>query len=597
MTGLSARQSLAGRSVAEMAISDAKIVRETTDDFLNRLKSNPPGPNFNRLAVAENLFNQTVTAIAAYNTTVSKLERIPPPKRLYNFQIASLILALEPVCFISCGKIGEKSENYLLGVYQSSGPNEGIYDTSDRALDQIIRQYNTLATPRDKAEIRDILCESLPVKNRCMDRDLIAVNNGIFDYKTKTLLPFDPNKIFLSKSRVNYNPNAQNITIHNPDDNTDWDVESWMSELSNDPAIVILLWEILGAIIRPNVRWDKSAWLYATSGNNGKGTLCELMRNLCGEGNYASISLSDFAKDFHLESLIHANAIIVDENDVGIYLDKVANLKAVITNDVVLINRKFKSPISYQFLGFSVQCLNEFPRIKDTSDSFYRRQLFIPFGKCFTGRARKYIKDDYLNHKEVLEYVMFKVLNMNYYELSEPEACKAILADYKEFNNPIQSFIEEILPETKWNLLPFGFLYALFMAWYEQNNPSGKVQGKNTFIKEITDMAVAGKIPGFTCLGRKHPVRPKHLMDDPEFLISEYNLVKWMNPDYRGNDQRQICMPAKKSTYSGLIRIGYEDEATEDEAALPPSAAQMDTTLQQVVTGIEKENGGEEKIA
>ena len=36
--------------------------------------------------------------------------------------------------------------------------------------------------------------------------------------------------------------------------------------------------------IRPNVSWNKSAWLYSTLGNNGKGTLCALLRNLCGPG-------------------------------------------------------------------------------------------------------------------------------------------------------------------------------------------------------------------------------------------------------------------------------------------------------------------------
>ena len=301
----------------------------------------------------------------------------------------------------------------MIGVYNDDGPNAGIYDTSDRTLNHLIFKYNGAATAKDLEEVRHFLRELLDRKRRCMDQDLIAVNNGIFNYKTKVLEPFDPDKVFLTKSRVDYNPNAQNVVIHNPDDNTDWDVESWMSGLSNDADIVELLWQILGAIIRPFVRWDQCAWLYSASGNSGKGTLCELMRNLCGRGSYASISLSDFSKDFHLEPLIHSSAIIVDENDVGVYLDKVANLKAVITNDVILINRKFKSPISYQFFGFMVQCLNEYPRIRDTSESFYRRQLFIPFDKCFTGMARKYIKDDYLSRKEVLEYVLFKVLNMN----------------------------------------------------------------------------------------------------------------------------------------------------------------------------------------
>ena len=105
-----------------------------------------------------------------------------------------------------------------------------------------------------------------------------------------------------------------------------------------------------------------------------------------------------------LEPMLYSVAIIVDENDVGTYIDKAANLKAIVTGDVIQINRKFKTPIPYQFKGFMVQCLNEMPRVKDKSDSFFRRQLFIPFTKCFTGAERKYIKQDYLKRKEVLEY-------------------------------------------------------------------------------------------------------------------------------------------------------------------------------------------------
>lgn len=37
---------------------------------------------------------------------------------------------------------------------------------------------------------------------RCDDPDLIAVNNGIFDYRRKELLPFDPKYIFTAKSEV-----------------------------------------------------------------------------------------------------------------------------------------------------------------------------------------------------------------------------------------------------------------------------------------------------------------------------------------------------------------------------------------------------------
>jgi len=39
---------------------------------------------------------------------------------------------------------------------------------------------------------------------------------------------------------------------------------------------------IAGAIIRSNVPWGKAALFYATTGNNGKGTLAQFYRNLCG---------------------------------------------------------------------------------------------------------------------------------------------------------------------------------------------------------------------------------------------------------------------------------------------------------------------------
>ena len=531
-----------------MAVPMDSILLAAVDNWL---LANPQGINPNREKIKEEIVNQTRIIIDMQNALLSKTTKMKVPDRLTNVQIARIIELVEPVVCISAGKDDdEETEFDLLGVYEYDGPNKGIYNTSEKALKQIIRYYNFAAVERDMEEVKQMLRLLLPRKRRCMDRDLIAVNNGIFDYKRKVLLPFTPDKIFLSKSRVNYNPNAVNITIHNSDDNTDWDVESWMSELSNDPGIVNLLWQVLGAIIRPFVRWNKSAWLYSETGNSGKGTLCELMRNLCGRGSYASIALSDFSKDFMLEPLIHSNAIIVDENDVGIFLDKVANLKAVITNDVLLINRKFKKPVSYQFFGFMVQCLNEFPRIRDRSESLYRRQLFIPFDKCYTGSERPYIKGDYLSRPEVLEYVLFKVLNMNYYKLSEPAACKAMLDELKEANSPVREFVEDMLPQCQWDLLPFTFLYDLYKAWLAKVNPVGSALSRNCFNRELI-AAVSGN-PGWVYENKQ--VASKNRMDRPEPLILRYDLKDWKNPMYMGTDVSQICRPQLCTSYRGLQR-------------------------------------------
>lgn len=342
--------------------------------------------------------------------------------------------------------------------------------------------------------------------------------------------------------------------IHNPVDNTDWDVENWVCSLSDDPEIVNTLWEVMGAIIRPNVRWNKSAWFYAESGNNGKGTLCELMRNLCGDGTAVSLPLADMSKDFLLEPLINASAIIVDENDVGTYIDKAANLKAIITNDVIQINRKFKTPITYQFHGFMVQCLNELPRVKDKSDSFFRRQLFIPFTKCFTGAERRYIKDDYLSRKEVLEYVLYKVLNMNYYELSVPEACKDALQEYKEFNDPVRQFMAEIMPQLQWDFVPFTFLRDLYTAWYKKNvGDKDCSKSMKTLVKDILN--ILPEYPDWKCDDKDKSIRPGNRMSKPEWLIDEYKLEDWYSQTYKGPDRDKKCCPSLKAYYRGIQRV------------------------------------------
>ena len=532
--------------------SKGEVIRQVTSDYLATIDvDNPPSP----AEIQGDIIKNMGDAFDLENALLPKGRKWHCPDELAPSQIADIIRTLYPVANISCAGSNTDASYDILGIYQYDGDNEGIYVSDDLSWAQLIRQFRYTINRREIEEVKAAIHDNAPRLTRCMEKHLIAVNNGIFDYDKKELLPFSPDKVFIAKCKVDYNPNAKNVVIHNALDGTDWDVESWMNTLSDDKEIVNTLWEVIGAIIRPNVPWGRSAWFYSETGNNGKGTLCELMRAITGEGSYASISLSDMAKDFMLEPLIHASAIIVDENDVGIYIDRAANLKAIITNDVLQMNRKFKTPIAFQFKGFMVQCLNEMPKIKDKSDSFYRRQLFIPFTKCFTGRERKYIKQDYLHRKDVLEYVLYKVLNMNYYQLSVPEACKAALEDYKEYNDPVRQFVDEILPECRWDLLPFTFLYDLYKAWYERNIGKTGLQGRNTFIDNLLN--VIKDSTEWSCLDKKARITSKGLMDAPEPLILEYNLEHWQNSRYIGSkDRDKAATPDNlKKEYRGLQRL------------------------------------------
>lgn len=512
-------------------------------------------PDFMKLSAAETtsvLLALSQALVSKYNSQLDKSQaamKWSMSKNIEAFQLAMILIKKNHAINLSYIEDDDSSD---VALYVES---EGLYTVNTNDIMREVLAYSTSANKSFTDEVFVQLKALAPRKTRTVDRDLIPVNNGIYDYKKKVLLPFSPDMIFLTKSRTNYNANAKNVVIHNSEDGTDWDVESWMQDLTDDPEITNLFWEITGALLRPNVAWDKSAWLYSDRGENGKGTLCAMWRNLCGKAA-TSIPIADFAKDYMLSSLITSQAIIVDENDVGTFIDKAGDLKAVITNDVVYINRKYKDPIAYQFHGFMVQCLNELPRFKDKSDSVYRRQLFIPMSKCFTGKARTYIKKDYVNRPEVLEYVMKRVFDMDYYKLSEPEACKIVLEEYKTYNDPVRQFWAEFEDQFVWDFIPYSFLYSLFKEWFKRDNPNGALMGRNTFIKDLRNV-VSKSTTFFLTDPVDAKVRVGARMDKTETLIATYNLVEWQTQGLNSKTAtvEAMCRPQIPERSAGIVRL------------------------------------------
>ena len=576
------------------------IVEVVTRSFIERFIL--PCRTLTAGIIETELLRSTVQAIHTQNAMLKQIgvrgaDMLPVPKRLLPSQIAELVIARHRVSIIQMTEHSGNEDSNPIGMYidDETDDNFGIYTTRESSVEKIIRLYNRELTARDIKDIFGMIRAYAPTKKRTRNRDLIAVGNGIFNYSTedivlqgddetlvfeaKSLSKFTPSLVFVSKSPVCYRE-AHELKLsrgtpahplrhftQSDDDHYEWDIESWIKELSDDEGVPELLWQTLGAIIRPHVSWNKTAWFYSEKGNNGKGTLAALMRELTGPTGYASIPISDFSKDFMLEPLTRASAIIVDENDVGTFIDKSANFKAIVTNDVILINRKYKDPIAYQFYGFMVQCLNELPRIRDRSGSLYRRQIFIPFNKSFTGKERRYIKDEYLKDPDVLEYVLWRVLSgykfdddnnpiqardeLSYYVLDEPEATVEVLDSYKEFNDPVREFWLEFADQFVWDLLPFGFLWDLYQKWFAYRNPNGKISAYRVFVSDLT--AVTNDDSGPFYRPDQDKVRSKGRMDELEPLIASYELTGWMGRP-EAKDIEAKCAFIRKDTYRGLLR-------------------------------------------
>lgn len=462
----------------------------------------------------------------------------------------------------------ERAEDTILSVYvnDKDSPKNGIYNTNTRYMYEIMERLAPKFKRKDMDDVIDKITRAVESVEQTQDKNLFAVENGIFNQKTGKLMNFDPEYVYLTKIPINYNPKAKNKVLTAPD-GYKWDVENWINDLTDyDADTTTLIWQVIADCMQPSHSRYKSIWFYSEKGNNGKGSIGQLIKNLLGRGNYASLSVVDFNHEFLKEKLLGTAANISDENDVDIYIDSIKDYKASITGDDINVNIKHKQPLTLKYFGTNIQMMNGLPKTKDKSDSFYRRIILVPFLKSFTNNGeRQYIKDSYIHDKDVLEYVLLKALNMEFDEYITPKASAELLESYKEKNNPVLEFWNELKDEFVWDILPTQFLYDLFAKWSDINNPSGKLMSKRTFSDTLSNVILTLEEPWEVKTSQNDKIRTGNKMKDDEPLITEFGLdtpnkagspSSWMNHNYSGDKNQEKRRDfERKDTYRGYERI------------------------------------------
>ncbi|MDY3678030.1 MAG: phage/plasmid primase, P4 family [Actinomyces urogenitalis] len=532
-----------------------ELIRAATEFYLDGIDpAKPPTP----AQIEAELLGKVNRSITVANKSRGKRDQLATLKTLTHSQVADILLHRHRIVLIT-SDLDSDSDGDSLRIYVREGRDEGIYSADLKLFRVLIKQLNYSADTRFIEETLKALRDRADRVLANEDQDTIAVANGIFDFKTKTLCPFTPDVIFTSKLTTRYVATATNPVITMSDGST-WDVETWIASLSDDPEVVDLLWEIISAVVRPRVSWNKCVFFYSEKGNNGKGTLCSLMTNLVGSTYCPSIPLNAFSKEFHLERLLSATAIVTHENDVGFYVDQGANFKAVVTHDTIAVNRKHKAVIDHTFWGMMIQCVNAMPSTRDKSRSWYRRQLWVPFFKDFTHGERTEIKDDFLARQEVLEYVLHRALHMEHYSLSQPQACRDLLLEVQENNDNVLEFLMSFKDQWVWDLVPYPFLYDLYVAWMAQAHKGTTPTPTLKFTKEVRrhvgEQDLTCHVDGQELTWRDSggQVRPSGKMDKPELLIAKYDLTNWCNPGYPGKDPALRSRPMLADKYYGLVR-------------------------------------------
>lgn len=485
-----------------IATSESQVVEQETIDYIAGCKD-----LMNERICTSELISNINNAIDLQNAVRQKNNKLKKQKDLIPYSIAMLIASRGDVALIGggdnsqTGRVKEysvKDKNKLpIGYYQTDGFNKGVWETDntpDNNFSVLAERYKPTITQKEKKEAFGYLKNMLSVIPKCVVPYYVAVDNGIYDVVNKKLFDFSPDIVFTSKIHTTLNLQATNPHIPIPEENNAlWNVDDWLNSLGS-PSFVESIKEVIQAACMPLVPRNKMVLFYSISGNSGKGTICELIRNLLGKEVVTNIPIKDFSAPFGLANLPDASAVVSDENNVNDYIKELGVIKSVITGDMVTINQKYEKPYDFQYKGLVLQCVNEFPNVADKSGSFKRRLHIIPFPKCFTGIERKFIKERLIYREDVLEYILKLVLvDMPYRTcFTETEETRDALAEYEYVTNSVISFLDEVLPMARWNLLPATeLLYEAYKKWYCKVSPSGKILGRNDFIASVKEYVAA----------------------------------------------------------------------------------------------------------
>ena len=374
--------------------------------------------------------------------------------------------------------------------------------------------------------------------------------------ETKQLEAFTPERVFLTKSPVAYNPQAVSPTKTLSDGDT-WTFDYWLADLfDEDEERVTLFWEIVAASLRVYKSYEKAFFFYSSSGSSGKSTLLHLMRNILGQRNCASLSLGAFGKDFGCEPVLGVSAVLTDETDTHGFMKECKEFKQYVTHDVITIQRKGVKAVQWKPRGIVIQAGNELPEFSDKTEAMTRRFIFVPFDRCFTGEFDPSIKSELMVDREVQEYVLRRALELpEFVSFTEGEATKALRQQARVQNDSVLEWWLEERGEFQTNLIPWDFAFDVFSRWVARTNPGMKsAMSRKKFVQRLRAAAEDDSM--------WNPMRSKdsalvianYWVTNVEPLAVQYGLVEWYVPGAPSVSGSPSAV-ARTPRVRGLLRI------------------------------------------
>ena len=317
--------------------------------------------------------------------------------------------------------------------------------------------------------------------------DHIAVQNGVLEWKTGKLLPWNPMKHH--HSSVIEAPFMKKE--HFSDELKVWEdaLTDWLPDEKNR----LFLQEYMGYSLLPKNDMRTALFLLG-GGSNGKSLFIEIVQKLF-KGSVAVTQPESLASRFGTNILLDKLLYVCADVD-QTYLDKTGVLKQIIAGDIIPSEIKNGASFHFRPVGKLIISANDMPRAKDSTEGWYSRLQIVPFNRTFPKNPKyKRMLEATFDKPEGRAALLYwcveglKRLSENY-EWTTSVEMDAELRKYKAENDSVIQFFDECLEKTTIEdaYLETPTLYDVYKDWCMETNQ--KAVTRKIFSNRFTKLGI-----------------------------------------------------------------------------------------------------------
>lgn len=292
---------------------------------------------------------------------------------------------------------------------------------------------------------------------------LLNVNNGTINLTTGELQAHNPLDLITKLSPIDYAPNAHDELWSR----FLWDITEGKAEL------VDYLQRAMGYTLTGLTREECLFICYGT-GRNGKSKLLGAIQYALGDYAKSTPPKTFLAggnsNEHAVASLAGARYVVTTEIGKNGKLDTEL-VKQLTGGDVVTARHLYKDEFDFKPALKLWIATNNKPAIDEASKAVWVRIKLIPFNACFEGdRQDKHLEEKL--HKAaptILNWLVQGCLLWQEAGLHDPECVEVATREYRDEQDDIADFFEDVCEKAAGASTPFSDLYTAFTQWQRDN--------------------------------------------------------------------------------------------------------------------------------